>query len=403
MAKAKELTTLQKGKAEFNLIGKAKVSDFTFGIDVASQKSDWIYNKMNLGVDCGTGVFYADMMGGYGSERANVVYVHGVKENENGNTVDDWKNAFTIDWEDRLDEANYDVIGEGCFLTVGLEKDTKDKTVYKKFLSSYDAIAYIQETLEDGMVINVKGNLKYQKYNDNYITKKEITSIVLSKAEEKDFKATFVQTILVDKDSIGKADKETRTVPITASLVEYCTEFDGSKIEFMQNGKKKKGVNLPIVKVFDFKVGEDKEKAQKILKQFKAKKGITELTVDGFFSKGDLNTVEVTEADIPDDIKELIELGLIDEEEVKGKIAFANGGNKPEKMMIKAPHIDMKEVDGKKIPSLAKVESKYTEDDVNPYAIIESLGINTDDEEEDLDNLVEDTEDDEEDDWLNDL
>lgn len=402
MAKQKDLTPVQKGKAEFNLVGKAKRSDFTFKLDVESQKSDWIYNQLNLGVDCGTGVFYADMMGGYGADRDNVVYVHGVKENDNGNKVDDWKNSFTIDWEDRLDESNYDVIGDSCFLTVGLEKDTKDKTVYKKFLSAYDAIVYIDEVLEDGMVINVKGSLKYQKYNDNYITKKEISSIVLSKAEEKDFKATFVQTILVDKDSIGKADKETRTVPITASLVEYCTEFNGDKIEFVKDGKKKKGVNLPITRTFDFKVGEDKEKAQKILKQFKSKKGITELTVDGYFSKGDLNTVEVTEDDIPDDIKELIELGLIDEEEVKGKIAFANGGNKPEKMIIKAPHIDMKEVDGKKIPSLAKVENKYTEDDINPFLIVEMLGIETNDEE-DLDRALDTEDDEDEDDWLNDL
>ena len=126
MAKTKEITPIKKGVSQFNLIGKAKVSDFTFKIDVASGKegSDWIYNQMNLGVDCGeNGTIYADLMSGYGSERDNVVYVHGKKEDDNGREVDDFDNKFSIDWEDRLDEDNFDSIGEMCFITVGIEKD----------------------------------------------------------------------------------------------------------------------------------------------------------------------------------------------------------------------------------------------------------------------------------------
>ena len=81
MAKKEEQLGLKKGKAQFMLIGEAKVNDYTFTMDKESTKSDWVWNQMNLGVDCGNGnVIYSDMMGGYGSERDNVVYVHGVKE-----------------------------------------------------------------------------------------------------------------------------------------------------------------------------------------------------------------------------------------------------------------------------------------------------------------------------------
>ena len=143
MAKTKERKPLERKNwvASFTLIGEAKVGDYTFSIDQRSEKSDWIYNRMNLQVDCGSkyGKIDAQMMGGYGSERNNVIYVHG--KDENGR--DDFKNFYTIDWEDRFDDSILSDIGDLAFITVGLEKDTKDKTFYKKFLTPYDAIAYI--------------------------------------------------------------------------------------------------------------------------------------------------------------------------------------------------------------------------------------------------------------------
>lgn len=407
MAKQKELTKVTKGRSEFNLVGKANVSDFTFKTDIESKKSDWVYNQLNLGVDCGiNGVIYADMMGGYGADRENVLHVHGKKENDNGKIIDDFSSKFTVDWEDRLDEETHESIGDRCFITVGLEKDINDKVIYKKFLSQYDAIGYIKENLEKDMVINVKGNLKYQEYNGEMGVKKEITSIALSKSDDKDFKATFMQTLLLDEYSIGKVDKETRTVSIDSMIVGFAKEYNGEEVINMESGKKKIGYNLPLRKSFEIVVGEDKDKVSKMLKLFKVKaKKITELVIDGYFAKGDLNAVEVSEADIPDDIKELIELELIDKEEVLGKMAFANGGKKKERMVIKCPHIDMIENNGVKAPSIARVIDKYTEDDVNISLIMDR--INPDkvgDSEEDINSLIDSEADDEdENDWLKDL
>jgi len=155
---------------------------------------------MNLGIDCGNGnVVYADMMGGYGAERDNVIYVHGVKENDNGKTIDDWDNRFEIAWEDRFDEDVLETVGDSCFIKVGIEKDTQDKYFIKKFLSAYDAIEYIQQHIENGMVLNVKGNLKYQLYNDNISVKKEINSIFLSKAKQEDYKGNSHRILCEDE------------------------------------------------------------------------------------------------------------------------------------------------------------------------------------------------------------
>ena len=421
MAKEKEITPIKKGTAQFNLIGKAKVSDFTFKTDVASSKegSDWIYNQMNLGIDCGDcGTIYADLMAGYGSERDNVVYVHGKKKKDNGQDTDDFDNNFTIDWDDRLDEDNFESIGDMCFITVGIEKDEKNNTVYKKFLSGYDAIQYISDNLDNETIVNVKGNLKYQLYDEKVSVKKEITSIALSKATEDKFKASFTQTILVESDAIGKVDKETRTIPITGLVIDFMKEYQGNKIYRTVKGKKKEGTNLPLVKVFEIEVGEDTNKTTLLLKQFKTKaKKVTELTVDGIFTKGALNSVEVGEADIPDDIKELIEMGIIDKDEILGKLAFANGGKRPERMVIISPNVKIKESGENKIPIIQREFNKFDEDDVNPFLIIESVGgkieevkkdVKVEDKEDivDVDKLMAEgteTDEEEDEDWLKDL
>lgn len=415
MAKEKTLAKLKKGQASFNLVGRAKISDYTFKLDVESSKenSDWVYNKMNLGIDCGEdGIIYADMMSGYGSSRENFVYVHGKKE-EDEKIKDDFKNNFKIDWDDRFDEEVLNSIGDMCFITVGLEKKEDGKTDYKKFLTAYDSIKYIQENLTNDTIINVKGNLEWSDYNEQTQCKKTITSIVLSKAEEKDFRATFTQTVLIDADSIGKFDKDTNTIPLMCRILENIRgSYREQSLIHKVDGKISKSIVLPLFKTFDFAVGEDKEKAKKMLKVFKVKgKKLTVMTVEGRFSKGEIITTEVTEVDIPDDIKELIELGYVDQDEIVGQIALKNGGgNKPEKMVIVKPHIKYNKVGDSMRPTIDKVSELYDEDDVDIEMILNSLGIDKNDEEEtnteddDLDSALSSEDDsDEDDDWLNDL
>ena len=356
MAKKEESkVALKKGQAKFMLIGEAKVNDFTFKIDEESKKSDWVYNQLNLGVDCGNGnVVYAEMMGGYGAERDNVIYVHGKKKNDNGKEVDDYESKFTIAWEDRFDEDILETIGEGCFLTVGLEKDTKDKVFAKKFLSQYDAIDYIKENLTSGMVVNVKGDLKYSKYNDNVQTKKEIKSVFLSKVDDiTKYKATFTQTILIDKDSVGKLDKEKATYPIYATVIDYAKMY----------GEKEVKTNVPFAKTFEVEVNkEDPTKTKAFIeKVMKVKKDITEITVEGEIVEG-ATLVTITEDDIPEDIKELIECGAYTMEDAVAKLAV--GGSREKRMILRRPVIQMVGEEDAKKPVILKTEAKYTADDL---------------------------------------
>lgn len=377
----------------FMLIGEAKVNDYTYKLDEKSEKSDWVYNSLNLGVYCGEtcGTVYAELMGGYGAERDNVVYVHG-KDDEG---KDDFDNKFTIDWDDRFDETILESVGDLCFLTVGLEKDKSGKVYYKKFLTPYDMIVYINENLEDGMVINVKGNLKYSTYNDNVQVKKEINSVVLSKVDDSSkYAARFTQTMLLTKDSVGKADKDTGVLPIYAKVLDYVKEYKGKEVR----------TNIPFDKTFEYELDlSNPEMAKKVVdKVFKVQKGVTEVTFEGDLIEGGA-VVTATEDDIPDDIKALIAIGVFTMEEALAKCTVSSGREK--RMVIRKPLIKMVEdKEGNKTPTIQKFDKKYEEEDL----ILDFMLASDDEEEEaEAETEIEDTDDEapanNDNDWLNNL
>lgn len=387
MAKTKERKALKKGKAVFNLIGRVKVTDKTFNLD-NSYDSGWTDNSMYVGVDCGNGnTVYAEMRSGFFPDKDNVIRAYSKDEKDDAGK----SKSVEIAWEDRLDESLYDSISDSSFLTVGVEKDVKDKTVYKKFLTAYDAVEYLNEHLEDGMIVNVKGIIGYSEYEGNVSTKKEITSIVLSKIDdEADFKAIFSQTILVDSKSIGKKNDDKGTMELAAYVVDYVgkPKIDGEKIEV------KKNVTYP--KTFEVAINENPEITAKMLQRFfKPKKGkITEITVTGNLVEGG-STVNITEDDIPDDIKELIEMGLYSEEEAEKKIAVGNG-NRERRMIIVKPDITYVGTGDDRKPTVAFEDGKYDEDDLYFYeqALLDAGAEPSSDDDTDSENEETSSEDD---------
>ena len=338
--------------ANFTLIGKPIINDYTFKMDEKSEKSKWIYNAMNLGVDCSDrhGTVYCEMMGGYSEENENRIYVNPKKDD--GST--DFENQMIVDWNDRFNEEVLEDISDMSFLTVGLEKTNADKTYYKKFLSAYDAIAYIKEHLTDDMVINVRGNLKYSEYNGNVQVRKNITSIALSKAEDSSkYKATFTQTILLDKDSasLKNIDKDKGVMFVDARVLDYVKEVNGIEV---------KG-QYPYKKQFEFAMDFSNETTcKKIMdKLFKVKKGVSQATFEGDFVEGGA-VVTATWDDIPDDIKDLVEMGVYTKEEALAKCT-ANG-SRERRMVLKKPYIKL--VGEEKTPVIQVFSERYTEDDL---------------------------------------
>lgn len=338
--------------SQFTLIGKPVINDYTFKIDEKSEKSNWVYNALNLGVDAGEkfGVVYGELMGGYSEENENKIFAHGKKEDGS----DDFEQQIVVDWEDRFNDEVLEEIGDLSFITIGLEKTSEGKTFYKKFLSAYDAIAYIKEHLTEDVVVNVKGNLKYSTYNDNVQVRKNITSIVLSKVDDPaNYKATFTQSVLIDKDSasLKNIDKDKGVLFVNARVLDYVKEVNGVEV---------KG-QYPYNKQFEFAIDFSNEAAcKKIMdKLFKVKKGITQITFEGEFIEGGA-VVTATWDDLPDDIKDLVEMGVYGKEEALAKCT-ANG-SRERRMVLKKPQIKL--VGEDKVPVIQRFEERYTEEDL---------------------------------------
>ena len=339
--------------SNFTLIGKPKINDYTFKIDEISEKSNWRYSSLNLGVYCGEkfGVVYCEMMGGYSEEGSSVIYAHG--KNDDGS--DNFEEQIIVDWDDRNNEEILETIGDLSFITVGLEKTDKGKTFYKKFLSAYDAIAYIKEHIDEDTVVNVKGTLKYSTYNDKTQCKKVINSIALSKADDASkYTARFTQSMLLDKDSasLKTVDKEKGIMYVDARVLDYVKEINGNEI---------KG-QYPFPKQFEYIFPDLSNAVQckKIMdKLFKVKKGVTQATFEGDLIEGGA-VVTATLDDIPDDIKGLIECGVFTEEEALVKCS--SNGNREQRMVIRKPMIRL--VGDDKQPVAQIFPEKYTEEDL---------------------------------------
>ena len=390
MAKKTDKNPLQKGVSQFNLVGKVKINDKTFALDTESQTSDYIYSRANIGIDTGNGVVFSSLMGGYFATKDNVIYVHGVTKNEAGKTVSDWKNRFTIDWEDRFDDAILETIADDCFIKIGIEKTSKGKTFTKKFLSAYDAIEYLSEHLTEDMVVNVSGSLQYQYYEDSVSVQKNIKSIYLSTKAEEEFKAEFRQTILLDNDSVGKLDKEKNTYPIDCYVVDYVGKLDGNEI--------KQNVVMPKTFYFDVLDVENPDKTKKLLDKFfkpSKKNKILELGVIGAFCEGGVISTATLD-DLDDDVKIMLEAGMLTEEEALAKYTT---GEKERRMVIKQ-FITRNDSEDSDKPHLVimKDEDKYTVDDL--VFISQLLDGDDTNEVEEVEEVDTDEADESEEDWM---
>ena len=380
MANEANKITKKNWTARFNLIGNAKINDYTFKIDERSQKSSWVYNSMNILVDCGKsyGSCSAQLMGGFSPERDNFVYA---------NSKDDFSKVIKVDWEDRENEAVLDELHDMSFIKVGLEKTASGKIYTKRFLSPYDAIKYINEHIEDGMPVSISGNIKYSIYNDTVQMNREITSIYLYEGNTDNFHATFTQTMLVDKDSasLKQIDKATGIMPVDVLVLDYLKEINGHEV---------KG-QFPYHMQFEYMFDMGKpELVKKIYdKLFKVKKGYTQITFEGDFVSGG-SAVKATEDDIPDDIKGLIGIVFTLDEALE---MCSDNGSREFHMFIRKPIVRTVGNDDNKQHVLQVFPEQYDDDDLDVSWVYE----NSDDDEEQAPFDTDDSSDDDDLDWLN--
>ena len=218
-------------------------------------------------------------------------------------------------------------------------------------------IKYIFENKDkiDGQTVRVSGTTKYKMYNGSFQKVKEIDSIFISKVEEKDFKAEFTQTILIEKDSFGKIDKETNLYDVSAYIVENTKDYDGKDISV----KNKKGKDVGRNIAMPFLMYAENEKLEKL---FKVKRDtVTEITMIGKIVEGKAkSTVEYD--DLDDDMKELIDMGVYDLETLAKTISTK--GERVSQWILERPVVKMVGDGEEKTPQIARTEEKYSSDDL---------------------------------------
>lgn len=378
--------------SNFTLVGKPKISDgYTFEIDKKSKNSQWIYNKLNIGIDCGEkfGTVYAEMMGGYSENGSSVIYANGKKED--GSFDKDKK--LVINWDDRFNDEILEQVSDLSLITVGLEKTDKGHTFYKKFLSAYDAIAYIKEHLTNDMVVNVRGNLSYSIYKGDVQVKKRITNIALSKAEDSSkYKATFTQSILLDKDSASfkNIDKNKGIMYVNSKVIDYVPEINGVEIK----------MQYPLDKQFEFELDlENKEQCKKNYEDYlKVKEDVTQVNFEGeLIEKGAAKPI--TWDDIKKDVQHLVDSGFYTKEELLATYAATNKSNE-KRMVLKRPLFKLAGEE-RPIPIMQKFEKRYKEEDL-VFDFIYNDNNKTDDDNLPFD-IEEENDANESMDWLNDL
>ena len=344
----------KKGWASrFKLVGKVVVTDFALNQESAS---GYIYSRMNLGIDCGSGygTNYVRAFGGYSPNRKNEIRVHG--KTENGK--DDFSTVFNVAWEDRLDDDAISAVADADVYTVSVENLQNGSPYRKKFLSQYDAIEYMKEHLSAGMEVIVTGTLTYREYNGNIICDKVFRSIRLNTSGEQNV-ASFTQSVLLTKDSIDRSSIKDGFCKINAFVLEYAKEYKGHEV--------KQTVAMPYTFEYDLRninmSAEDaKEQIKKRLSLFTVKRGVTEIKFNGeFIEVGSASTI--TENDLSDDIRELIAMGIASLEDYTN--SYAASGDVVRKAVLKLPCGKVVErSDGTKSTVLDKVEQQYEEKDL---------------------------------------
>ena len=183
-------------------------------------------------------------------------------------------------------------------------------------------------------------------------------------------------------------------------MIEKFKEYNGN--DLTEGGKVKGGKFVPLRKGFEYEYdpSADPERIKKgVTLAFKAKKGYSQITYEGVFVEGGA-VVQATEADLTDEIKELITAGLYNLDEALAKCTDNKG--KERRMIIKRPLIKMVGEEGSKVPQVQVTEQKYSEEDLQLDYLVAH-----EDEDEDIEEDV-DIEDqegtsDEDEDWMKQL
>lgn len=352
-------TELTGGLSSFKLVGKAKIDATTFG--GAEQKDGKLWKGVNstFGVQCGEGIqIYAKVQGGYMVD-TQVIKVF----QEKGG-------MFDVAWADRKIPEIIEQAARRSRLRGNLEKDESGKPIFAEFLNEIDFEEYLKNNLKDGMDIKVSGDVDYSVSADgskvyrNY----RVKSVYLNepyesngdKHEPEEPSATMRQTYLVNEDSLPRRWEATleKDGQVTANV--FVPQYFGKKNINGQYVPYKK--TDPVPQTIVIKATQENMDVQKRLAKYllEVKKNVVrEVSIVNIINEGyDQSSGEV---EVSDELRELIDAGIISEEEVQSQVTVR--GTKVSELILHKPVIIVDKQTGKSRPAL-------TDDKYAPEALV---------------------------------
>ena len=343
----------------FNITGYITVDDKTFEMNKAGKNNkNWIMNVFNPKVEDKEGKsMYMRFMDGFDKVKGKRIFAR-TKDNSN----------IEISFADRDKEALLEQLDDFSFVKVGLGKEkVKDEETgkeyerwnFRKFITSYDAIALLKEVLEIGKTYKVRmiGNQKFNLFNGNMNRNYDLQTIyILPEDDTSECDFGFKHNILLDSESVN---------------MDKWAEEGIANIKAKVYQKKNKDEYEVLEVPFVIRANENnKEKYENVIKKHllvEEEGVIRRINIAGVYNCGYISG-KVEEEDLPEEIKEMIKDGIYTKEQI---LNMNSKKEKVDELVIRKPVI-------RRIDDILKVDK--SNDEFKPEDL-ENLVVETEDEE----------------------
>lgn len=331
----------------FDVVGDITIDAKTITLSQPGKNNpNWIQNVFNPKIEANDGKsMFMRFSSGYDKVKGKTIFTRNTQDAQ-----------MEIQFADRTNPNIISLVNEKSFIRLGVNKQkVKDDATgkeymawnYKQFLDTFDLIQFLQEALpiNTKVKVQIRGVVKFSTYNGEVQRNYEIQSMFLLTGNEEvgkemQPKLEFNQSVLLVKDCVdtSKLEEEGIATVSTLVMVKEKKEFKTIPVKFLMKATndKQKAMYSKLVELY-FNIPEDK---------------VRKMNLECIFEVGYV-AGNVSEDELPQEAKDLIELGVYTIEEV---VKMYANKERVDNLLIKRPH--MKIVNEKPVVDMS--DEEYT-------------------------------------------
>lgn len=335
----------------FDIVGEIVIDAKTFTLGQPGKNNvNWMQNIFNPKIEANDGKsMFMRFSSGYDAVKGKTIYARNTSDTQ-----------MEIPFADRTNPNILSLVNEKSYIRVGINKSmVKDEASgkeymawnYKSFLDLFDLVAFLQQALPlaSKQKVHIKGTVKFGTYNGEVNRNYDIQTIYLLNdneevGKEMPRKLEFTQNVLLTKGCVDTSKLEADGIATVNSLVMVKEKkvYKTIPVKFLMKASddKQKAMYTKLIELY-FNVPEDK---------------VRKMNLQCLFEVGYV-AGNVNEAELPQEAKDLIELGVYSVDEVMK--LYANK-ERVDNLLIKRPV--MKVVNDKLVVDMN--DEEYTTSDL---------------------------------------